>query len=154
MVVSERALKWAMRIYPPLLLQRIWVMEFHKGFMGVNVKIARSILNINYNRSIFGGTIFCAADPFYPILFHEILLRRGYKTRIWVKHTEVDFIKPGRTSLYFEIRLSKEDIEEVCTVLQSGEKFLKTYLTEVSDKNGQLCALVKNEIYIRHLIEA
>lgn len=143
-----------MRIYPPLLLQRIWVRKFHKGFTGVSVKIARSILNINYNRSIFGGTIFCAADPFYPILFHEILLRRGYKTRIWVKHTEVDFIKPGRTALYLEIRLSMEDIEEVCTVLQSGNKFLKTYSTEVSDKNGQLCALVKNEIYIRHLTEA
>jgi acyl-coenzyme A thioesterase PaaI-like protein len=72
MVVSEKTLKWIMRFYPPLLLQRIWVIGFDKGFKGVSVKISKSLLNRNYNGSIFGGTIFAAADPFYPVLFNLV----------------------------------------------------------------------------------
>ena len=28
MLVSENMLKWALRFYPPLLLQRIWIIKF------------------------------------------------------------------------------------------------------------------------------
>src|SRR5690606_5763504 len=72
MKMSERALKWIMRFYPPLMFQRIWVKEFHPEFKGVDVIVLHSLLNRNYNSSIFGGTIFSAADPFYPILFDQI----------------------------------------------------------------------------------
>jgi len=151
MVVSERALKWAMRLYPPLFLQRIWVKKFEKGFTGVHVKVNRSLLNINYNRSIFGGSIFSAADPFYPILFHEVLRRKGYKTRIWVKRCEVDFIKPGHGDLYFRIGITEADINEVCNTLDAGNKFIKFYPIEIFDKDRQLCTRVLSEIYIRLL---
>ena len=57
MLVSENVLKWALRFYPPLLFQRIWVIRFTKGFRGVRVKVNRSLINNNYNNSIFGGTI-------------------------------------------------------------------------------------------------
>ncbi len=69
MVVSENVLKWALRFYPPLLFQRIWVIRFEKDFKGVSVKINKSLINNNYNNSIFGGTIFAAADPIFTPYF-------------------------------------------------------------------------------------
>ena len=77
MKVSEKTLKWVMRFYPPFFFQRIWVQRFHPGFTGVDVKISKSLLNRNYNASIFGGTIFAAADPFYALLFDQLFRRRG-----------------------------------------------------------------------------
>src|SRR4051812_40804109 len=103
MVVSERMLKWAMRLYPPLFFQRIWVVKFDKGFKGVQVKIKKSILNKNYNDSIFGGTIFSAADPFYPVLFHQLLSKKGYKLRVWSNSSTIEYLKPGLSDLFFNI---------------------------------------------------
>jgi len=151
MLVSEKALKWAIRFYPPLLFQRIWVQRIEKGFTGASVKISKSLLNINYNKTIFGGTIFSGADPFYPALYHQILLRKGYKTRIWVKSAEIDYIKPGRSNLFFSI--SVDNIEELCQTLNTDGKLITTNSIEIFDAEGQLCALVKNQVHIRHLKE-
>ena len=76
--------------------QRIWVVNFSKGFTGVKVKINNSWLNRNYNRSIFGGTLFAAADPFYPVLFHQLFTKKGYKVMAWSKSAEIQFLKPTR----------------------------------------------------------
>jgi hypothetical protein len=151
MRVSERVLKWAMRCYPPLLFQRIWVICFKKGFKGVSVKIKKSFFNRNYNHSIFGGTIFSAADPFYPVLFHQILTHKGYRVRVWLKSAQIQFLKPGRTTLFFNIEISDEDILEIEEVLNGEGKFVKSYPIEIHNKNRELCVLFNAEIYIRNI---
>ncbi|GAA4779335.1 DUF4442 domain-containing protein [Olivibacter ginsenosidimutans] len=151
MKVSERTLKWIMRLYPPLLFQRIWVQRFHKDFMGVNVKIIYSLLNKNYNSSIFGGTIYAASDPFFAVLFDQIFRKKGYKTRVWLKSASIAYIKPGRTTLYFQIKLTQDDIEEAKYQLDTVGKFIHTYSVDITDKHGQLCAKVMNEVYVRNL---
>jgi len=151
MRVSENVLKWAMRLYPPLLFQRIWVVGFDKDFTGVKVKINKSLVNNNYNNSIFGGTIFAAADPFYPLLFHQVLTHKGYKVRVWMKSVHIHYIKPGRKDLYFTIDLSKAKIEEVEKILNKGEKYIKVHPITMYDKDGELCVEVLCEIYVRNL---
>jgi len=151
MVVSESVLKWALRFYPPLLLQRIWVIRFEKDFRGVRVKIAKSILNKNYNNSIFGGTIFAAADPFYPVLFHQVFLHKGYKVIAWSKSAEIQFIKPGLTNLYFNISITEEEIAEAEQILNTSGKYVRIHTVDIYDKHGEICVSVQNEIYIRNL---
>lgn len=151
MVVSENVLKWAMRFYPPMLFQRIWVVRFDKGFRGVKVKVNKSLANNNYNNSIFGGTIFAAADPFYPLLFHQVLTHKGYKVRVWMKSAEIQYIKPGRKDLFFTIQLSDKIISNVEATLKRGEKYIKAHPITMFDKDGELCVEVKCEIYIRNI---
>lgn len=151
MKVSEHTLKWIMRFYPPLLFQRIWVRQFHKNFRGVDVKIANSLLNRNYNSSIFGGTIYAASDPFFAVLFDQIFRRKGYKTRVWLKSASIEYLKPGRTALYFSIKLSDTDIDTAKSALDDSGKFIHKYSIKIIDKNGQMCAKVINEVYIRNL---
>jgi acyl-coenzyme A thioesterase PaaI-like protein len=149
MLVSERVLKWAMRCYPPFLFQGIWTKQFEKEFTGAQVKIINNIFNRNYNRTIFGGTIFSAADPYYVLLFYQILIRKGWRVKLWLKHSTIDFLRPGNCNLYFKINLSPEDIEEVVAKLESDGKFIKTFRVEITNKEGILYAVVHNEIYIR-----
>ena len=151
MVISERMLKWAMRFYPPLLLQRIWVLSIDKGFRGVHVKIKRSFLNKNYNNSIFGGTIFSAADPFYPVLFHQLLSKKGFKLMVWSKSSSIHYLKPGLTDLYFKISLSDEDISNAEAVLTAGGKYMAHHPIDIYNKDGEICVSVMNEIYLRNL---
>lgn len=151
MIVSENMLKWAMRFYPPLFFQRIWVIKFDKGFTGVHVKISKSFLNVNYNRTIFGGTIFSASDPFFALLFDQILQRRGLKCRVWLRSAEIRYLKPGATNLYFTISLSEQQIKEAETILLTEGKFVKAYPMNIFSSEGLLCATVINEVYIRNL---
>ena len=151
MVVSEKTLKWALCLYPPLLFQRIWVRKFHKNFRGVDVKINKSIFNRNYNGSIFGGTIYGATDPFYALLFDQILQRQGFKVRVWLKSASIQYLKPGRGNLYFTIFITDEMQAEAITALNTTGKFVKAYPMEIKNAEGELCAFVMNEVYIRNL---
>ncbi len=150
MMVSERTLKWALSLYPPLLFQRICVKKFHKGFKGVDVKISNSFLNRNYNGSIFGGTIYAATDPFYAILFDQLMQRKGYKCRVWLKSASIQYIKPGMSALYFTITITDEMIAEAEKALIKTGKFVKAYPMELFNKQGELCATVMNEVYLRN----
>jgi acyl-coenzyme A thioesterase PaaI-like protein len=151
MLVSEGVLKWVINFYPPLFFQRIWVIKFEKGFRGVNVNINKSFLNKNYNNSIFGGTIFSAADPFYPLLFYHILSHKGYKIKGWSRSAAIRYIKPGETDLHFKINISEEDIADCEDHLKTAGKYRKSYPIEIYDKNGILCVSVIMEMYIRDL---
>jgi len=151
MLLSENSLKWAMRLYPPLFFQRIWVKKFQTGFTGVEVKISKSFLNTNYNNSIFGGTIFSASDPFYAVLFDQVLKRKGFTVRVWLKSATIQYLKPGRTNLYFKISLSEQDIKEAEDALNTVGKFVKAYPLEILNSKGELCASVINEVYVRNL---
>ncbi len=151
MVISEKALKWAMRIYPPLLFQRIWVVSFDKGYKGVAVRINKSFLNKNYNNSVFGGTIFAAADPFYPLLFHQLFTKKGYRLKVWSKSSTIAYLKPGLTDLYFRITLSDEEITEAENLLNTVGKYTGHHPIDIYDKDGEICASLMNEVYVRNL---
>jgi len=140
-----------MRFYPPLFFQRIWVVKFDKGFRRVKVKVRKSLFNKNYNNSIFGGTIYSAADPFYPILFHQVFLRKKYDILVWTKSAQITYFKPGRTHLHFEAVISDEDIAEAEKILNTEGKYHKAFPLEMYDEHGDICATVMNEVYIRIL---
>lgn len=149
MKVSENTIKWLMCLYPPMLLQRIYVQKIHKGFKGADIKINRSLFTLNFGKAIFGGTIFSATDPFYAILFGQILKHKDYNITVWLKSASIKYLKPGRTDLYYSIFITEEMINEVESELDNKGVFVKTYPIEVYSKNGELCAVAKNEIYIR-----
>lgn len=149
MKVSEKALKWILNLYPPLLFQRIWVKQFHKDFKGVEVVISNSVFNRNYNGSIFGGTIYAATDPFYAILFDRLMRQHGHFCKVWLKSASISFLKPGLEKLYFTISISDEMIAEAKASLDINGKFVKSFPVNLYDKDGELCATAMNEVYLR-----
>jgi hypothetical protein len=151
MPVTENSLKWIMRFYPPLFFQRIWVIKFEAGFRGVEVKINKSFWNRNYNKSIFGGTIFAAADPFYPVLFYQLFTLKGYPIRAWSRSSEIKYLKPGFTNLSFKIHIDEAEIIEAEEILNTAGKYVKAHPIEIFDENGVNVASVMNEVYMRNL---
>jgi hypothetical protein len=151
MLVSEKALKWAIRFYPPLFFQRIWVQSFAKDFKRVDVKISKIIFNKNYNRSIFGGTLFCAADPFYPILFQQILMRRGHNIIVWIKSAQIQYLKPAGSNMHFNITVTDDTIARAEHFLNTEGKYIETFPIDIFDTQGELCVAVQAELYVRNL---
>ena len=123
--------------------------RFYKGFTGVEVKVNRSWLNRNHNGTIFGGTIFAATDPFYALLFDQRLRRKGFKTVVWLKSATIEYIKPGRTALFFRIEIDDNDVDDVELTLAEHGKAVRTYPITIIDRSGETCAVMHNEVYIR-----
>lgn len=151
MTISENTLKWLMRVYPPMLFQRIWVKKVHAGFSGIDVKINRSLFTTNLGKATFGGTIFSATDPFYSLLLGQIMQRKGYKITVWLKSAHIRYIKPSRTDLHYTICVTEEMVMEAENALKHEGKFVKTFPIEVYDTAGELCVVATNEVYMRNL---
>lgn len=149
MKISPSMLKWGMRLYPPFLLQRIWVKKIYPNFRGIEVKVNRSLLTTNLGRSTFGGTLFSATDPFYALLCYQIAIRNHIKPIVWLKSARISYIKPARTDLFFTLRIGDELIDEMFRELAEKGKFTKELPIEVYDRKGELCVIAFNEIYIR-----
>jgi len=151
MVVTENTLKWAIRLYPPLFLQRIWVVKFDKGFRGVEVKIVKSWLNTNHNKAIFGGTLFAAADPFFPILLRQVFTHKGYHIIAWSKSSEIRYLKPSYTNMYFKIALTEDEIQTAERILITEGKYVNNHTIDILNISGEVCVSMRNEVYIRDL---
>lgn len=152
MKVTPNRLKWVLRFYPPFFFQRIWVKSIREGYTGADVTIRKSLLNINGNRSIFGGTIFSSIDPIYPLLIDAYVRSKGLrKTVSWLKSAQIDYKKPGYRSLHFSVKLEPADMQSALETLLTDGKVIKTFCTDIFDVDGLHCATVRNEIYIRNL---
>ena len=151
MKITENSLKWLMRLYPPMLFQRIWVKKIDKDFRGIDVKINRSLFTTNLGSSTFGGTIFSATDPFYALLIGQIMQHKGFKITVWLKSAEIQYLKPARKDMHYSIKIDDDMIKEVENAIINEGKFVKTYPIEIFDTTGDLCVTALNEVYIRNL---
>jgi hypothetical protein len=152
MKLSPTSLKWVLRTYPPFVFQRIWVKKIYDNFSGAEVKIYKSFLNINSNKTVFGGTIFSALDPMHSILLDQLFKQKGLKKTVaWLKSAKIDYLKPGTTDLNYRIQLDEDEINKAFKTIKENGKIIKNFTTEVFDLKGVKCAICQNEIYIRDL---
>ncbi|UKJ06345.1 DUF4442 domain-containing protein [Solitalea lacus] len=151
MKISNNTLKWLMRFYPPLFFQRIWVKHISEDFKTIEVKVSKSLLNKNYNGTIFGGTIFSAADPFYSIMFWQHFRHKSFKVLGWLKSADIQYKKPGNTNLTLIFTLTDEDVNEAEQALNTIGKFSKAYPVEARNTKGELCAMIYTEVWMRKI---
>lgn len=151
MKLTEFTLKWLMNLYPPLLIQRIWVKKVHKGFRGMDVKINRALITSNVGNSTFGGTLFSATDPFYAMLFGQIMHHKGVNVTVWLKSAQIQYLKPAYQDLFYTIIITDEMVSEAEQAIKTEGKFVKEFPIELFNKAGDLCVIAQNEVYIRDL---
>lgn len=76
---------------------------------------------------------------------------KDLKLGFGLKSAHIQYLKPGNTNLYFKINITDADILEAEQDLKTVGKFIKTYPIEIYNKQGTLCAVVQNEVYVRNL---
>ena len=74
-MLRRKTLQFILNIFPPLFFNRIILKKVSEDYTYMKVKIRRSILNINFHKTIFGGTIFSAFDPFFPTMYYNIFAK-------------------------------------------------------------------------------
>lgn len=149
MKVPEGLGRWLLNGYPPFLFNAVHIVNIGKGFRSCRVRIRRSILNRNMNGTIFGGSLFSAADPFYAIMYWQIFERKGMKVLTWLKTAQIQYLRPANEKLYIDFKLTDEDIEEAITALMEHGRYKKTHDIQFVNSKGEVFVKAQNEVYLR-----
>ena len=149
MQIQKYAIQFVLNIFPPLLFNRIVLKEISDDFMQMRVVIRSSLFNINFHKTIFGGTIFSACDPYFPTMYYHIFAKKNRKLIIWLKSAEIQYLRPADTSLKLHFIITKEDIALAEKTLDEKGKFEIWHDVEAISKKGIVCAKAKMLVYLR-----
>lgn len=110
------------------------------------MRMKLSLRNKNYVGTHFGGGLFVMVDPFYMLMLSNIL---GRDYLVWDKSAQIEFVSPGRTTVFADFRLDEAAIAEIKAQTASGDKFEPTFPVDIVDAQGKIVARVRKTIYIR-----
>jgi acyl-coenzyme A thioesterase PaaI-like protein len=100
----------------------------------------------NYVGTIFGGSMYAAVDPIYMLM---LIRRLGPDFIVWDKAATIQFKKPGRETLHTRFVVNDEELAAIRTALESRRSVDRTYVVELVDGSGTICATVEKLIYVR-----
>jgi len=149
MQIPKYAIQFVLNIFPPLLFNRIVLKEISDDFMQMRVVIRRALFNINFHKTIFGGTIFSACDPYFPTMYYHIFAKKNRKLIIWLKSAEIQYLRPADTSLKLHFKITEKEIQLAEKTLNEKGKFEIWHDVEAISKKGIVCAKAKMLVYLR-----
>lgn len=147
--ISPRSAKWLLNFYPPFIFNRIKIQSVSEDFTEVNVIIKKSIFNKNMAGTIFGGTLFSAADPFIAVMYWQIFsIRYDQKIIVWLKGAEIVYKKPADTDMFLHFKIEEDEILLAKKELEEKGKHFPEYLVDLKNEQGETCATVKLNSYL------
>lgn len=135
-----------MNLWPPFLFAGIRVVELSDDYRYVKVRLRMHRWNRNYVGTHFGGSLFAMTDPFWMLL---VLHHVGRDHLVWDQAGEIEFVKPGRGTVYAEFRLTDEHLDEVRSLTAEGGKALVWFATDVVDESDEVVARTRKQVYAR-----
>lgn len=111
----------------------------------VHLRLRLSIWTKNYVGTIFGGSLFAAADPFYMVMLMKSL---GDAYVVWDKIAHIRFKKPGNTTLYAVMIISPDDLRNIRNQVKDCGHATKTFSIRWMDKDQVVYAEIERQCYI------
>ncbi len=123
---------------------RVDIIDLNKGYIRVEMPLTRQ--NSNIVGVHFGGSLYAMVDPFYMlILMHQL----GDKYIVWDKTAAINFLSPGRSTVYAEIQIDQTEVNHIRSLAANNEPVIRTYKLNIIDDTGQRIAEVEKSVYIR-----
>ena len=138
-----------MNFWLPFFFNRIKIIHVSKDFKEVEVLLKHTFWNRNPNKSLWGGAIFSAVDPFYPIMIKQILLLNNIKTIFLTKSAQVQYLKESKTNILFSFKISSKDISNIKNILSKNGKYDGWHEVYGIDENNKQCIKAKIQVYLK-----
>ena len=140
-------LKLMFNLWPPLLGAGIRITRIQADWREVDVEMRLRRWNANYVGTHYGGSLYSMTDPFYMVLFIEIL---GRDYIVWDKSASIRFRRPGRGTVFAKFRITEEQIAEIREALKTAEKIDRELSVDVKSADGEIIAEVKKLLQFRN----
>jgi acyl-coenzyme A thioesterase PaaI-like protein len=116
--------------------------EDHKE---LHLRLRLNMWTYNYVGTIFGGSLFAAADPFYMLMLIKAL---GPKYVVWDKSASIRFKKPGKTTLYAKYKITEEDFRIIKDSVTGKGEVTHNFVVQWVDKSQTVYAEIERQCYI------
>lgn len=90
--------------------------------------------------------MFSMTDPFYMLMLINIL---GSDYKVWDKSACIEFLKPGKTELRAEFKVTDELVEDIIKRTSDGSPLFLKFDVDVIDNEGEVVAKVDKTVYVR-----
>ena len=144
--VSPKVFRHVMNCWPPFWGLRVHIEEISPDWRYLRARMKLSMRNKNYVGSHFGGGLFAMTDPFYMLMLKN---RLGAGYLVWDKAATIEYLRPGRSTVFAEFRVTDEMLAAIYAQTGHGEKFEPVYTVDVLGENGEVVAHVKKTLYVR-----
>lgn len=138
--------KFILNHYSPFKGAGIEIDVFDLKNYYIRVKMPLLQKNRNLVGTHFGGSLYSMVDPFYMlILIHHL----GSRYIVWDKAANINFLSPGRSTVYADIRLDKDEIEHIKSLADNFAPIYRNYTLDLYDESGIRIAEIQKTLYIR-----
>ncbi|MFF2388036.1 DUF4442 domain-containing protein [Agromyces sp. NPDC058104] len=144
--MTPRRLAIGMSLWAPNLWSGIRVRRFADDWTSATVELHVNAITRNYVGTAFGGSMSAMTDPYYFML---IMHQLGRDYVVWDTRGEIELVKPGRGVLTAHFEVPKAKAEELRERARGGAKVLEWFETEITDRDGDVVARVRREVYVR-----
>lgn len=141
-----RLTRWGFNWFPAYRGTGAWVTYIASDWREVRIKLPLSVQTRNYVRTIFGGSMYGAVDPFYMIM---LIRNLGKNYVVWDKAATIRFKKPGRATLYAHFMLEEAELDAIRAELRTARSIDRVYRVDLTDAQGVVHAEIDKVIYIR-----
>lgn len=135
-----------LNLWPPFLFSGVVVEELSQDFRRARVSLRMRALTRNYVGTLFGGSLFAMTDPFWMVM---VLRNLGEDYVVWDKAGEIEFVSPGRQSVYASFEVTDALLAELREASADGAKVLRWLETDVVTADGTVVARVRKQLYVR-----
>ena len=122
-------------------IEKIDLKNYH-----IRVKMPLTSKNQNIVGVHFGGSLYSMVDPFYMLL---IMHHLGSRYIVWDKAATINFLSPGRSTVYADIRLDLAEIDHIKSLAENYAPVHRIYTLNIFDESGLRIAEVQKTLYIR-----
>ena len=147
--LQPKELQRMLNLWFPFLVNRIQIMFITEDFHEMEVRLKHSFWNRNPNKSVWGGSITSALDPFFPIMMKQILLKRGIVTDFYSKAVSVQFIKMVKSNVTFQFRIGKDEVALAEKKLDQNGKYDGWHTVDGVDSKDKVCVNGRVQVYLR-----
>ena len=149
--MTPRLLRFGLNLWPPFLFAGIHVTDLGADWRSARVELRLRPWNRNYVGTHFGGSLFAMTDPFWMLL---VLHQLGRDHFVWDKSAEIEFVKPGRGTVWTRFDLDDATLAGLRQAAAAGDKVLHWFENEILDAQGDVVARVRKQVYVRLKPEA
>ena len=143
---KSRLERWGFNLFPAVLATGMRITYIASDHREVRIRLPLSWRTRNYVGTIFGGSIYAATDPIYAVMLMKLL---GPNFVVWDKAANIQFKKPGRSTLYANFKLEESELETIRLALETQPSVNRVYTVDLADKTGLVCATVEKTLYVR-----
>ncbi len=133
-------MRWWMNLWPPFLFQGIRITEIDSEFQFAVVRVRKTILTRNLMGTTFGGSLFSAADPFFPILYWRYLALQGISSTCWSRAIRGEFVQPANRSVELRFTIDADQLDHASSEMKSHGRVDLEDVVEARLPDGALAA--------------